>query len=86
MVVEFKSVTLTGHAKAKMRDRDVSPEQLALVLTHPQIVEPSRGQIRMVREDLCAVVALDEDGEATVITILLRQLGQWSDEDMLARD
>lgn len=85
MIVEFKSVTLTGHVKAKMRERDVSPEELADVLTHPQIVEPSGDRLRLVREGLCAVVQVDAEGNATVITILLRQLGQWSDEDMRHR-
>lgn len=85
MIVEFKSVTLSGHAKAKMRERDIPADDLAEVLLRPQIVEPSRGNLRLIRDDLCAVVDVDEDGAATVITILLRQMDQWTDEDMRAR-
>lgn len=86
MVVEFTSLRLSAHAKEKMRTRDIGPEELAEVLTKPQIVEPSAGRLRMVRDDLCAVVATDTEGNATVVTILLRQLDQWTDDDMVNRE
>lgn len=86
MIVEFKSVTLTGHAKTQMRERDVTPEELAKALTHPQVVEPSGRCLRLVRDDLCAVVHMDDGGNAKVVTVLLRQYGQWTDADMRGRD
>lgn len=86
MVIEYASVSLSGHAKQKMRDRDIAPEELAELLTKPQIVEPSRGNLRLTRDELCAVVALDDDRNATVITILLRQLGAWTDDDIRNRE
>lgn len=85
-VIEYKSVTLSGHAKQKMRDRDVDADELADVLLRPQIIEPSREMLRLVRDDLCAVVAIDADGNATVVTVLLRQLGAWTDEDIRSRE
>lgn len=86
MVIEFSSLTLSGHAKQKMRDRDIDVDELAACLRSPQIVAPSDGRLRLIRDDLCAVVALDHDGAAVVVALLLRQLGQWTDEDMRNRD
>jgi hypothetical protein len=65
-----------------MARRAVTWAEVVEVCEHPTIVEPPfEGRRRYHRGALCVV--LGEDG--TVVTVLLREVAQWTDADARAR-
>jgi hypothetical protein len=91
------NISLSEHARDVMRRREVTFDEVAEIIRWPQIREVStgygnltrRGQhFRYVVENLAVVVAEERRGDQifrTVVTVLLREDGQWSDEDVRTR-
>ncbi|GGL93882.1 hypothetical protein GCM10010129_42250 [Streptomyces fumigatiscleroticus] len=52
-VFDFSRVRVTRHAWDAMKRRDVAPEDLADVLSAPEIREPHKGRTRLVRGPVC---------------------------------
>lgn len=78
------AIRLTHHARTKMRDRNVTFEDIAHAIERPEITEPHKGKRRYTRDNLCVVVS-EEGGIKVVITILLRDTNQWTDADISNR-
>lgn len=85
MRINLERLRVTGHAWAAMRRRDITPEELALILRRPSVTEPHAGRYRLTRGGLTAVVAIDPDGTTVVISVLARNAHQWSDSDVRGR-
>ena len=69
----------TQHLLEKIKARDVKWAEIMDVIEHPEVVYgPDRqGRRNFQRGDLCVVVS----GQKAVITVLIRNLDQWTDED-----
>lgn len=77
-----KSIYLTGYARKRMLERDVTFHEVEETLARPEIVEPDKdGRRKFKRGELCIVVA-DERDRLTVITVLWRRQHQWSSDEM----
>jgi hypothetical protein len=85
MRLNLSRLRVTAHAWAVMRRRDISPEELALILRSPSVSEPHQGRYRLTRGGLTAVVAIDPDGTTVVISVLSRSAAQWTDSDVRGR-
>lgn len=77
-------IGLTDHARAAMKNRKVSFDQLVDIIKTPDIIEPHKGNERYVKGDLCVVVAR-QGSRRIVITILLRHQDKWTDDDVANR-
>lgn len=76
---------LTNHAREVMKRRNISWDELVEVIERPDIIEPHQGKKRYVKGKLCVVVAPSLHGKV-IVTILLRDQNQWSDEDVRKRE
>lgn len=63
----------TPHLLAKLRERDIAPEEVAECLRRPDVIEPHMGRRRFVRGSLVVVVAHD----GALITVLIRSRTAW---------
>lgn len=74
----------TQHLLEKMKARDVKWAEVMEVIEKPEVVYgPDRqGRRNYQRGDLCVIVS----GQNAVITVLIRNLEQWSDEDARNRN
>lgn len=81
---EFRFVTISAHAEEKMALRDVTVEDFAKALLAPEVVEPSKGQLRYVRGGIVYVVGRRK-GRPVLVTVLLRSGKPWTDEDARKR-
>lgn len=69
----------TPHLLEKMKARDVKWAEIMEVIQHPEVVygPDTQGRRNFQKGDLCVVVSRHK----AVITVLIRNLEQWSDED-----
>jgi len=70
---EMKRYRLTDHAKKRMKERGISVRYLESTLSHPDIVQPSFGNrkilVKFVRNKRLEVVAVEEDKGIIILTI-----------------
>lgn len=74
----------TPHLIEKMNARDVTWAEILDVIDHPEVVYgPDRqGRRNYQKGDLCVVVT----SQKAVVTVLIRNSEQWSDEDARNRN
>lgn len=84
MTENYFPLGFSDHAREAMNARRVSREEVLDIVRHPEIVEPSGRQRRFVKDGL--VVVLGPNGRRwEVVTVLLRQPDQWTNEDARKR-
>lgn len=79
------SLILSDHARDVMKRRSITFETVVDTVKNATIIEPHKGRHRHIKGDLCVVVAKDQRGFKVVVTILLRNQGQWTDADVRNR-
>lgn len=77
-------IKITKHAFSVMAKRDIDADDIADALRRPEVVEEHEGKLRFTKNGVCVVVA-EENGAATVVTVLLRERDQWTDADCRGR-
>jgi len=75
---------LSNHAREVMKRRQITWDEVVATVERPDIIEPHQGKKRYVKGTLCVVIAPSLHGNV-VVTILLREQKQWSDEDVRNR-
>ena len=78
---EAARIRLSRHALDAMARRGVEVEDLVEALLQPQSVEPHEGSVRFVRDGIAYVVAPGP----VLVTVLLREGRQWTDQDARRR-
>lgn len=75
------------HALEVCRRRGVSRETVTKMIADPEVTQQAKdGRTRYWRGNLCAVVAQDEGSDNLIlVTVLLRQEDEWTDEDVAER-
>lgn len=73
------------HARHKMKLRRIDLDEVfETILTYQKTDKDIRGHKRYFRNDLCVVVAEGKHHD-TVVTVLLNEVDQWTDEDVRNR-
>lgn len=81
---ELRFVTISAHAEETMALRDVTPEDFAKALLAPEVIEPSKGDLRYIRGGIAYVITRRK-GRPVLRTVLLRSGKQWTNEDARKR-
>lgn len=82
--VMSKPVRFTRHALSVMKSRDVTPEEVIEIIRNPDVTEPSEGQRRYVANGLAVAVDVRYN-PYVVITVLMRNREQWTNENVRTR-
>ena len=83
-MLNLQNLRITRHAVRAMGERGVEIEEVAEILKRPSIVEPHDGKRRFVGNGLALVIA-GPDEAPVLVTVLLRERRQWTDEDARRR-
>lgn len=73
----------TPHLREKLEAREITWAEIVDVLENPEVAfgPDAKGRMTVQKDNLCVVVGRD----GGVVTVLLRQQNQWTDEEMKKR-
>lgn len=83
-MLNLTNLVVTRHAIRVMAERGVEIEEVVEILRFPSVVEPHDGKRRFVGNGLALVIAGDDE-EPVLVTVLLRERRQWTNEDARRR-
>jgi hypothetical protein len=80
----MRDIYPTKHAIETMEARNVSWGEIVSVVENPDVVygPDQRGRKVVQRDDLTVVLG----GDGAIVTVLLREVNEWTDEDARGRE